>query len=180
VGLPTLNGFAVLQTLRGRVDTPVIMLTARGDDLDRILGLEMGADDYVAKPCNLRELAARIRAIYRRLRPRGSADDGSGDQRTVVGDLALESGSQSAYVGGRLLALTGAEYLVLEALVEQAGRVVDKDTIARHALGRRINPYDRSVDVHIGHLRKKLGSLSDGRQRIKTVRGRGYLYVIAG
>jgi two-component system response regulator CpxR len=177
VGLPVLNGFSVLKTIRERIDTPVIMLTARGDDLDRILGFEIGADDYVAKPCNLRELAARIRAILRRLQPRTSGPEAASEGQTVVGDLTLEKGSQSVFHCGELIPLTGAEYLVLEVLFENAGQVVDKDTIARHALGRRINPYDRSVDVHIGHLRKKLGPLADGRQRIKTVRGRGYLYV---
>ena len=181
VGLPGMNGFSVLRALRERVRTPVIMLTARGDDLDRILGLEIGADDYVAKPCNLRELAARIRAIMRRSGPAGSGGSGPGaagtaDGRTVVDDLTIETGSRSVFLRGELIDLTGAEYLVLEALVAEAGQVVTKDAIARHALGRRITPYDRSVDVHIGHLRKKLGPRADGRPRIKTVRGRGYLY----
>ncbi len=175
VGLPGLNGFEVLRRIRSTVDTPVVMLTARGDDIDRILGLEIGADDYVPKPCNLRELVARIRAILRRLdRPIASA--AAPDVR-VVGDLRMEPGSQSVYRGDALVPLTGAEYLVLEALVGDAGNVVSKDAIARHALGRRILPYDRSVDAHIANLRKKLGLMSDGRQRIKTVRGRGYLYV---
>ncbi len=179
VGLPQQNGFAVLKSVREQLDTPVIMLTARGDDLDRILGLEIGADDYLAKPCNLRELAARIRAILRRTRSRETQSDSDGEAgRTVVGDLAIEGSSQSVYRDGQLVALTGAEYLVLEALLERAGQVVDKGTIAKHALGRRLQPYDRSVDVHVGHLRKKLGPLADGRQRIKTVRGRGYLYVV--
>jgi len=177
VGLPELNGFEALKLIRQQVDTPVIMLTARGDDIDRILGLEIGADDYVPKPCNLRELVARIRAIMRRLnRPDGA---GAEDNRLVLGDLSIEPGSQSVFRAGELVALTGAEYLVLEVLMQSAGQVVDKDSIARHALGRRIMPYDRSVDAHVGNLRKKLGPLADGRQRIKTVRGRGYLYVAA-
>lgn len=175
VGLPKLNGFEALKQIRQQVDTPVVMLTARGDDIDRILGLEIGADDYIPKPCNLRELVARIRAIMRRLdRPRTGE---STDDLVVVGDLKIEPGSQSVFRNDELIPLTGAEYLVLEALVESAGQVVDKDSIARQALGRRIMPYDRSVDVHIGNLRKKIGPLDDGRQRIKTVRGRGYLYV---
>ena len=175
VGLPELNGFEALKLIRQQVDTPVVMLTARGDDIDRILGLEIGADDYVPKPCNLRELVARIRAIMRRLNRSDGA--GAGDNRTVLGDLSIESGSQSVFRAGELMALTGAEYLVLEALIQSVGQVVEKDSIAHHALGRRIMPYDRSVDVHVSNLRKKLGPLADGRQRIKTVRGRGYLYV---
>ncbi len=175
VGLPEITGFEALKEIRQKVDTPVIMLTARGDDIDRILGLEIGADDYVPKPCNLRELVARIRAIMRRLnKPEGADAD---DDRTVIGDLKIEPGSQSVFRGEQLLPLTGAEYLVLEALIQSAGQVVDKDTIARHALGRRIMPYDRSVDAHVSNLRKKLGPLDDGRQRIKTLRGKGYLYV---
>jgi two-component system response regulator CpxR len=177
VGLPELNGFEALKHIRHKVDTPVVMLTARGDDIDRILGLEIGADDYVSKPCNLRELVARIRAIMRRLnRPK---DAETSDDCMVIGDMKIEPGSQSVFRNGELVPLTGAEYLVLEALIQSVGQVVDKDSIARQALGRRIMPYDRSVDVHIGNLRKKLGPLGDGRQRIKTVRGRGYLYVTA-
>lgn len=175
VGLPELNGFEALKQIRQQVNTPVVMLTARGDDIDRILGLEIGADDYVPKPCNLRELVARIRAIMRRLNPQQDAE--SDDDRIVIGDIKIESGSQSVFRDGELVPLTGAEFLVLEALVQSVGQVVDKDSIARHALGRRIMPYDRSVDVHVANLRKKLGPLGDGRQRIKTVRGRGYLYV---
>lgn len=177
VGLPKLNGFEALKLIRQRVDSPVVMLTARGDDIDRILGLEIGADDYVPKPCNLRELVARIRAIMRRYHRSAEAD--ATDDRIVLGDLSVEPGSRSVFLAGEMVVLTGAEYLVLEALVHAAGQVVHKDTIARHALGRRIMPYDRSVDAHIGNLRRKLGPLGDGRQRIKTVRGRGYLYVAA-
>jgi two-component system response regulator CpxR len=150
------------------------MLTARGDDLDRILGLEIGADDYLPKPCNLRELVARVRAILRRA---GADAEQSGAGKLQLGDLMVERDARNVYVDGELVALTGAEYLVLEVLLQSAGQVVDKDSIARHALGRRIMPYDRSVDAHVGHLRKKLGLFSDGQPRIKTVRGRGYLYV---
>jgi two-component system response regulator CpxR len=175
VGLPAINGFEALRQIRQQVDTPVVMLTARGDDIDRILGLEIGADDYVSKPCNLRELVARIRAILRRLNKQ--EDAGTANDRTAVGDLKIERGSQSVFRGDQLVPLTGAEYLVLEALIQSVGQVVDKDTIARHALERRIMPNDRSVDVHVSNLRRKLGPLDDGRQRIKTVWGRGYLYV---
>ncbi|MEM9531704.1 MAG: response regulator [Pseudomonadota bacterium] len=176
VMMPKLSGFNVLKAIREVSDTPVIMLTARGDDLDRILGLEIGADDYVPKPCNLRELVARIRAILRRVS--GSPEGGRADaSRIQVGDLRLESGSQSVYRGEELVNLTATEFRVLESLVRAAGEVVSKDTVAREALGRRIMPYDRSVDAHIAQLRKKLGPLPNGMQRIKTQRGRGYLYV---
>lgn len=176
VGLPKLNGFEVLKAIRTHKNTPVIMLTARGDDIDRILGLEIGADDYVAKPCNLRELTARIRAIMRRL---GNRHDPKEQGTVHLGDIRLESSSQSAYLNDHLVPLTSAEFLVLEALTTTPGQVVEKEAITRHALGRRMTPFDRSVDVHIGHLRKKLGPLADGRQRIKTVRGRGYLWIVA-
>lgn len=174
VGLPGLNGFEVLRKIRHTSDVPVLMLTARGDDIDRILGLEIGADDYVPKPCNLRELVARLRAILRRGERSDSAFEAA---RFVVGDLTIERGTQSVYRDQTLLPLTGAEFAILLALCESAGSVVDKEAIARQALGRTIMPYDRSVDVHVGNLRRKLGPLGDGRQRIKTVRGRGYLYV---
>ena len=174
--MPELNGFEALKQIRQQVDTPVVMLTARGDDIDRILGLEIGADDYIPKPCNLRELVARIRAILRRIST--AAEAGSPESSQIVtGDLRLEAGSQSAYVLDKLINLTGAEFRVLETLVTSAGEVVPKEEIARQALGRRIMPYDRRVDTHIAQLRKKLGPLNDGRQRIKTVRGHGYLYV---
>jgi two-component system, OmpR family, response regulator CpxR len=175
VGLPRMNGFDALRAIRRDVATPVIMLTARGDDIDRILGLESGADDYIPKPCNLRELAARIRAVLRRTSP--GDESWASAPGITVDDLRIEPGSHSVYVGSELIAVTATEFLVLEALVSFSGEVVPKDVIARRALGRRILPYDRSVDVHVGNLRKKLGPLRDGRQRIKTVRGRGYLYV---
>ena len=178
VGLPKLNGFEVLKKIRQTHSTPVLMLTARGDDIDRILGLEMGADDYVPKPCNLRELLARIRAVLRRTQDSQSAADTPANSR-ILGDLRIESGSQSVYRNNSIVPLTGAEYLVLESLTQAAGKVVDKDQIARHALGREVMPYDRSVDAHIANLRKKLGLLDNGRQRIKTVRGKGYLFVTA-
>ena len=177
VGLPKLNGFDVLKKIRQTHSTPVLMLTARGDDIDRILGLEIGADDYLPKPCNLRELLARIRAVLRRTQGSQSADTPANSR--TLGDLRIESGSQSVYRNNSIVPLTGAEYLVLESLTEAAGKVVDKDQIARHALGREVMPYDRSVDAHIANLRKKLGLLDSGRQRIKTVRGKGYLYVTA-
>lgn len=175
VGLPKLNGFEVLKEIRQTQSTPVLMLTARGDDIDRILGLEIGADDYLPKPCNLRELLARIRAVLRRTQGFQSTDTPANSR--TLGDLRIEFGSQSVYRDNAIVPLTGAEYLVMEKLTQAAGKVVDRDQIARHALGREVMPYDRSVDAHIANLRKKLGLLYSGRQRIKTIRGKGYLYV---
>ena len=177
VMMPGMSGFEVLKALRKTIDTPVIMLTARGDDVDKVLGLEIGADDYVPKPCSLRELIARVRAILRRVKT--DSPPASGQSPGVsVGDLRIDTGSQSVFRDGQPIDVTGAEFGVLEILVRSAGEVVSKDAIARHALGRRIMPYDRSVDAHVGHLRKKLGPLPNGLQRIKTVRGRGYFYVV--
>lgn len=176
VMMPRLNGFNALKAIRDVSDTPIIMLTARGDDLDRVIGLETGADDYVPKPCSLREIVARIRAILRRVT--AQSDPAASGNQIEVGDLRLETGSQSAYRDGELQSLTATEFRVLECLMQGAGEVVAKDDIARQALGRRIMPYDRSVDAHIVQLRKKLGPLPSGLQRIKTVRGRGYLYVL--
>ena len=172
VNMPGMNGFEVLELVRRRSVVPVIMLTARGDNADRVLGLENGADDYVAKPCNLRELAARLRAVLRRVDHPNAALE-----RIVVGDLALEPGSMSVLRDGEAVATTAAEYRVLETLTRSAGRVETKDAIGRQALGRGASHSDRSVDVHVARLRRKLGPLPDGRPRIKTVRGRGYLYV---
>ena len=176
VMLPRLNGFSVLKAIREVSDTPIIMLTARGDDFDRVLGLETGADDYVPKPCSLREIVARIRAIRRRVSAR---PDLSGNENPAkVGDLRLEPGSQSVYRNDERMNLTAAEFRVLACLLAAAGGVIAKDQIAREALGRRLMPFDRSVDAHIVQLRKKLGPLPSGLQRIKTIRGRGYLYVL--
>lgn len=176
VTMPKMNGFETLKALRRYKDTPVIMLTARGDDLDRILGLEIGADDYVPKPCNLRELVARVRAIMRRISAKRDPSE-IDDNFLIVGDLKLGCGSFTVEKNGVPVLMTSTEFMVLEKLTNMAGEVVSKDDISRHALGRRLSLYDRSVDAHIVNLRKKLGPMADGQQRIKTIRGRGYLYV---
>ncbi|WDE09064.1 response regulator transcription factor [Thalassomonas viridans] len=174
VGMPELNGFQALKRIRETCDTPVIMLTARGDHIDRVIGLEFGADDYVPKPCDLRELAARLRAIHRRFK---QSQANVPVKEIVIDNLKLVQKSHSVFVNDELVSMTGTEYLVLEVLVMSAGEIVDKNNIAMHALNRKITAFDRSVDVHVGNLRKKLGPQSDGQQRIKTIRGRGYLYV---
>lgn len=171
VMMPKLDGMAALRKLRQDGSTmPVIMLTAQGDDVDRIVGLELGADDYIPKPCNPRELVARIRAVLRRTKGDNSSD--SFDQ----GDLSIDGGSRKVSLAGSELELTSAEFDILDLLARKAGEVLNKDDIATHALGRTLGYNDRSLDMHISKLRRKLGALPDGGERIKTVRNRGYLY----
>jgi len=172
VMLPGLTGFEVLRKLRETSVVPVLMLTARGEDVDRIVGLEMGADDYLSKPFNPRELAARIRAILRR----ASSGPEAGD-RIGVDDVVVDLGTRSAGVGEKEVSLTGVEFSLLEALVRSAGNVVSRDDLSRAALFRRASSFDRSLDVHISNLRRKLGPTASGGERIKTVRGVGYQYV---
>ncbi len=174
VMLPGLGGFAVLGRIRERSKVPVIMLTARGEDVDRIVGLEMGADDYLPKPFNPRELVARIRAILRR-----TAGEPADDRAMFysVGDVQLDLGAREVRCGGRSVELTGAEFMILEVLIREAGTVVGRDELSRQALGRRSSAFDRSLDVHLSNLRRKLGRSPEGGERIKTVRGVGYVYV---
>jgi len=177
VMLPGLGGFAVLGKIREASKVPVIMLTARGDEVDRIVGLEMGADDYLSKPFNPRELAARIRAILRRS---STAPEPGEPDLLEAGDLEMDLGARGVRSAGAEIELTGAEFAVLETLVRSAGTVVSRDDLSRQALGRRASAFDRSLDVHLSNLRRKLGPLPDGGERIKTVRGVGYLYVKPG
>ena len=172
VMMPKLNGFDVLRQLRARSTMPVLMLTARGEDVDRIVGLEMGADDYLPKPFNPRELVARLRAILRR-----SAGAPLAPDVIRVGDLELRCGDRSVVCDNQPVELTGAEFNILEVLVRTPGRVISKDTLSQEALGRALGRYDRVIDMHISNLRKKLGSGGDGEPRIKAVRGMGYLYI---
>jgi len=174
VMLPGLGGFAVLSRIREDSRVPVIMLTARGEEVDRIVGLEMGADDYLPKPFNPRELVARIRAILRRTTEVAETD---GPTVLEVGDLEIDLGGRQVRCAAAEVELTGAEFMILETLVREAGRVVSRDELSRQALGRRASAFDRSLDVHLSNLRRKLGPLPGGGDRIKTVRGVGYLYV---
>lgn len=180
VMLPGMNGFDVLRRIREKSKVPVIMLTARGDDVDRIVGLEMGADDYLPKPFNPRELVARIRAIQRRAE--GAVEKEATPETTVarlsVGDLELNSGTREVKRNGETVELTAVEFSLLEALMRSAGQVVEREELVRKVLGRRLSPYDRSIDVHISSLRKKLGNRVGDSERIKTVRGVGYLYAL--
>lgn len=173
VMLPGMQGLEVLRKLREFSPTPILMLTAKGEDTDRIVGLEMGADDYLAKPCNPRELAARLRAILRRFE--GSTDNVAGRHLTV-GATQLNTTDRSASYRGEDLNLTSAEFNVLHALLAGAGQVVNKETISKEALGRALSAYDRSVDVHVSKIRKKFTALG-GENLIISVRGVGYQFV---
>ncbi|WP_444902812.1 response regulator [Microbulbifer sp. CnH-101-E] len=176
VMLPVHNGFDVLRKLREEASStsrslPVIMLTAKGDTVDRIVGLEMGADDYLPKPCNPRELAARLRAILRRGRVEVENDDDS----LSSGPLRLLPTEHQAYWSDQVLSLTGAEFSVLKVLVQSAGDVVGKEVLTENALGRKLMPYDRSIDVHVSNIRKKLADKGASRDLIINIRGAGYM-----
>jgi two-component system response regulator CpxR len=173
------DGYDVLTQIRARADTPVLMLTARGDDIDRIVGLEMGADDYLSKPFNPRELLARIRAVLRRSNGRSrEAPPAIPSFRYKVGDVELESGTRTLLRGGEPVELTAVEFSLLEILLRRAGRIVAREELTREVLGRPLSPYDRSIDVHVSKLRKKLGHGSGGGERIKSIRGSGYIYIL--
>jgi two-component system, OmpR family, response regulator len=172
VMMPGLDGLDVLRRLRARSAVPVVMLTARGDETDRVVGLELGADDYLAKPVYPRELLARIRAVLRRTAPRAP------DQRLVVGDLEVDPAARTARIGaGEPLPLTALEFDLLLALAERAGRVVSRDALWEAAGRGDVAVGDRTVDVHVSHLRAKLGDDAREQRRLKTVRGAGYLLV---
>lgn len=176
VMLPGINGFDILRRIRASSNMPVLMLTARGDDVDRIVGLEMGADDYLPKPFNPRELVARIRAILRRSKQKIGKVTAAASEMLAAGDIELDTGTWVVRKAGKPVELTAVEFNLLEALLRAAGRVVMRDELAKIVLGRNLSPYDRSIDVHVSNLRKKLGHKFEGNERIKTVRGAGYLY----
>jgi two-component system response regulator CpxR len=184
VMLPGMNGFEVLRRIRSAptaaARTPVLMLTARGDDVDRIVGLEMGADDYLPKPFNPRELVARIHAILRRTQSRSeeraAASQSAQPERIKVGDVEVDQGTRHVRRAGEAVELTNVEYELLLLLLTAAGRIVRREELVRAVLGRDLSPFDRSIDMHISHLRKKLGHYIGEVERIKTVRGVGYVY----
>ena len=170
--LPGMSGLDVLRRVREQSPIPVLILTARGEDIDRILGLELGADDYLPKPFNPRELIARIRAILRR-----SVRVAVGTHPLIVGDLRLDPASREARIEDRLLSLTSVEFALLEMLMQHAGRIVTREELTEEVLGRKLGPFDRVIDVHVSNIRKKLGS-SQEVERIKAIRGSGYLFVV--
>jgi len=168
--LPAMSGLDVLKQLRQHSSIPVIMLTARGDDIDRIIGLEFGADDYLAKPFNPRELTARIKAILRRT---GQAPQSAGTRQ--LGTIMLDPRTRRATVGGNPVRLTGTEFEILHCLLETPGEVVSKEHLNKRALGRQLQPFDRSIDTHISNLRAKLEQAGSAGESIQNQRGVGYL-----
>jgi two-component system response regulator CpxR len=171
VMLPGRNGLDVLRALRAReAAPPVLMLTARGDDVDRIVGLELGADDYLAKPFNPRELVARMRAVLRRV-----SDPRTTHEPLTLGPLRLDPSRHRATMRGVAVDLTGAEFRVLEVLLRGAGRIASRETLTEQALGRKLELYDRSVDTHVSNLRRKLGLGAAAELEIRGIRGAGYL-----
>lgn len=176
VMLPKMDGFEVLRNLRKQSNLPVIMLTARGDDMERIVGLEIGADDYLAKPFNPRELAARLRAILRRTAEMTTSEQVG--EVIELDDISISSSSRLATLKGDELNLTSVEFELLFELLRNAGKVVRKEDLSETVLDRKLSPFDRSLDMHISNLRKKLGNRDDGSVRIKTVRSVGYIYTV--
>jgi two-component system response regulator CpxR len=179
VMLPGLSGFEVLRRIRASANPPVLMLTARGDEVDRIVGLEVGADDYLPKPFNPRELVARIRAVLRRTTRDGQPGPPStSGAKLVVGDIELDVGARVVRQAGRPVELTGVEFDLLEIFLQSAGRVIEREELSRRVLGRRLMPEDRSIDVHVSNLRKRLGHRMGEVERIRPIRGVGYLYAL--
>jgi len=172
--LPGMNGFDLLKAIRLTSVSPVLMLTARGEDTDTVLGLELGADDYVTKPVSPRVLVARLRALTRR----SAIDSHSG--HVLVGDLQLDEHSRQLLVSGKAVALTGAEFNLLALLLKEAGRVVSRERLAAEGLSRPLMAYDRRIETHIAQIRRKIGPHIDGAPRIQTVRGAGYQYLVNG
>lgn len=175
VMMPVKSGFDTLSELRKSSDLPVIMLTAKGEKIDRIVGLEMGADDYVAKPCDPRELVARIRAVTRRTLPHSATSHGK--DIFEQDDLVLNPNNRQVHVSDKNIELTSTEFNFLLLLLEHSGTLVSREKLSLDVLGKRLQSFDRSIDMHISNLRKKIGPSQDGQERIKTLRGSGYQYL---
>lgn len=185
--IPVLNGIETLKQLRQKLTTPVLMLSARDDDIDRVLGLELGADDYLPKPFNDRELVARIKAILRRtagnsplatdvITPSSQTAEENSKQLSF-GGVELHPGRQQAIFEGKDLELTGTEFALLQMLMRNPGQILSRELLSLEILGKRLTPYDRAIDMHISNLRKKLPERNDNLPWFKTLRGRGYLLV---
>ena len=171
------NDFSLLQRIRSADSAPILVLSGRGECGNLITGLEMGADDYLQKPFNPRELVARIRALLRRIKAEGK--DGilpQDPKRIRVGDVEIDTGERVVFCSGIRIALTSVEFSILEILLSKAGQFVSREELMQEVLGRALSPYDRSIDVHISRLRKKLGNEVPRPERIKTIRGVGYIY----
>lgn len=177
--MPKKNGLDTLKEIRQQYQTPVIMLTARGSEFDRVLGLELGADDYLPKPFNDRELVARVRAILRRS-SWGEQQTADANSPTIKIDaLELHTGRQEAAFNGIVLDLTGTEFTLLLLLAKNAGQVISREQLSQDVLGKRLTPFDRAIDMHVSNLRRKLPERLDGHAWFKTLRGKGYLMVTA-
>ena len=174
VMLPGINGFDVLRQIRATSRLPVLLLTARGEDVDRIVGLEIGADDYLPKPFNPRELVARIRAILRRTKPVKAAD--VVPEVLNVGDVELDPATRTVLRAGQAVDLTSVEFNLLEVLLREAGRVVTRERLVNAVLSRKFMPFDRSIDMHVSKVRRKLGDSEENGDHIKTIRGVGYMF----
>ena len=175
VMLPKMDGFEVLKQMRSTSSVSVLLLTARGDDVDRIVGLEIGADDYLPKPFNPRELLARMRAILRR----SSMAEPIGEESVLrVDDLELDPAARTVRIKGKHLDVTDVEFALLETLMRSPGKVVSREELAEHVLGRNFNPFDRSLDMHVSRLRRKLDEVSSSGDRVKTIRGTGYQLLV--
>lgn len=172
VMMPRMNGFDMLRELRKKSAIPVLMLTARGDEVDSIVGLELGADDYLGKPGSPRLIVARLRALLRRSKL--SNEPASSNDPITISDLSVDAASRTATLGNDALNLTSSEFNILLVLARSAGAVMSKNGLSEAAMGRPLELFDRSIDMHVSHLRKKLGTTPEGRERIKTVRGIGY------
>lgn len=177
--MPVLNGVETLKQLRQRFDIPVMMLTARGNEIDRVLGLELGADDYLPKPFNDRELVARIKAILRRTANSSEVKKAALQDVTVIEyeGITLQIGSQQAFYAGKDLNLTGTEFALLQILIANPGRILSREYLNMKVLSKPLTPFDRAIDMHMSNLRKKLPPKADGSSWFKTLRGRGYLFV---
>jgi two-component system OmpR family response regulator len=174
VMMPGINGIEVLRRIRKESAMPILMLTARGDDTDRIVGLELGADDYVPKPCTTRELTARIRAILKRV---GGKGDGAPRAALKVGALTVWPEKRKAEWVGKPVDLTSTEFSLLEVLLRNAGQIVSKEELSELALGKPLSRFDRAIDMHMCNIRQKLGELPDGRSCIQTIIRKGYMLV---
>lgn len=170
VMLPKMNGFEVLKKLKQNTATPVLMLTAKGDEADQLKGLNIGADDYLPKPCSPKLIAARLRAILRRVE---SATDTS--EQLNVNNISIDLTTRITTINGHVIELTNSEYNILCCLMREVGKIVPKEALSEQGLNRKIEAFDRSVDMHISHLRNKLDAMSSDAPKIRTIRGIGYL-----
>ncbi|CAK4069876.1 response regulator [Vibrio sp. MarTm2] len=177
VMMPKLNGMETLKRLRENWDTPVLMLTAKGEEIDRVIGLELGADDYLPKPFSDRELLARMRAILRRTQSNANTKSDKRTDCIEYQDIQIFPGKQEAYCQEQLIELTTTEFALLSHFVQHPGETLTKEVLSLDVLGKRLAAFDRAIDMHVSNLRKKLPERSDGKSRIKTLRGRGYLLV---